>query len=180
MGNAIGARFHDAGNTVSYVEENETAKELGDIIVLAVPYAAVSKILETYKHKLEGKIIIDITNPVDFSNMDALVVPADSSAANEIAKIATKSFVVKAFNVNFASTVATKLVAGKEQTTLLLVSDYTEVKKVITDALSKSGLTILDAGTLKRARELEAMGFLQITLAVRNQISWTGGFALLK
>lgn len=32
---------------------------------------------------------------------------------------------------------------------------------------------------MKRARELEARGFLQISLAAREQITWTGGFAIL-
>ena len=43
-------------------------------------------------------------------------------------------------------------------------------------ALDGSGLAFIDAGSLKRARELEAMGFLQIALAVSEKISWTGGF----
>jgi predicted dinucleotide-binding enzyme len=32
---------------------------------------------------------------------------------------------------------------------------------------------------LKRARELEAFGFLQLTLAAGEKISWTGGFATI-
>ncbi|HET8928388.1 MAG TPA: hypothetical protein VFN24_11270 [Microbacterium sp.] len=41
------------------------------------------------------------------------------------------------------------------------------------------GLTAADAGTLKRARELETVGFLQMVLAVREQVNWTGGFAVV-
>jgi predicted dinucleotide-binding enzyme len=37
----------------------------------------------------------------------------------------------------------------------------------------------MDAGALRRARELEAMGFLQLTLAAGEKISWTGGFGVL-
>ena len=33
-------------------------------------------------------------------------------------------------------------------------------------------------GSLARARELEAIGFLQITLAAGEKISWTGGFGV--
>ncbi|HYZ09867.1 MAG TPA: hypothetical protein VE709_15040 [Pseudonocardiaceae bacterium] len=32
---------------------------------------------------------------------------------------------------------------------------------------------------LKRARELEALGFLQITLAAAEKVPWTGGFAVV-
>jgi len=36
----------------------------------------------------------------------------------------------------------------------------------------------VDAGGLRRARELEALGFLQISLAAAEKVSWTGGFAV--
>jgi predicted dinucleotide-binding enzyme len=39
-------------------------------------------------------------------------------------------------------------------------------------------LDVIDAGSLKRARELEAVGFLQLTLAVNEKVSWTGGFGI--
>ena len=42
------------------------------------------------------------------------------------------------------------------------------------------GLVAVDAGSLKRARELESLGFLQLTLAATEKIGWTGGFALVK
>lgn len=45
-------------------------------------------------------------------------------------------------------------------------------------SLEGSGLAVIDAGSLKRARELEAMGFLQISLAAAEKISWTGGFGV--
>lgn len=36
----------------------------------------------------------------------------------------------------------------------------------------------MDAGKLKRAREMEALGFLQMTLAAQDKISWNGGFGI--
>ena len=41
------------------------------------------------------------------------------------------------------------------------------------------GLKAIDAGALPRARELEALGFMQITLAANEKVSWTGGFGLV-
>jgi predicted dinucleotide-binding enzyme len=58
----------------------------GDIVVLAVPYPAVAQLLETYRDQLAGRIVVDITNPVDFGTFDDLVVPADASAAAVIAE----------------------------------------------------------------------------------------------
>jgi predicted dinucleotide-binding enzyme len=41
------------------------------------------------------------------------------------------------------------------------------------------GLRAVDAGSLRRAHELEALGFLQITLAAAQKVSWAGGFAVV-
>ena len=85
-----------------------------------------------------------------------------------------------AFNTTFADTLATKKVANEHQTTVLVASDSQEAKETIIKALENSGLSLLDAGSLKRARELEAIGFLQITLAASEKISWDGGFGIFK
>jgi 8-hydroxy-5-deazaflavin:NADPH oxidoreductase len=56
----------------------------GDIVVLAVPYAAAAPIVQQYGDQLAGKVIVDITNPVDFSYHDILgfeiVMHRDSAA----------------------------------------------------------------------------------------------------
>ena len=63
---------------------------------------------------------------------------------------------------------------------VLIASDDAEAKQKVKDALDGSPLSVLDAGALKRARELEAMGFLQISMAAREQFGWTGEFAVIK
>jgi len=175
MAKVIAERFTKAGNMVSMYGSKDVVGVLGDIVVLAVPYGAVASILDAQGSKFEGKIVVDITNPVNFATMDDLLVPSDSSATEIIAKTASKAKVIKAFNTNFASTLA-----GDVPTTVLLASDEVEAKAELTSALEGSGLVVVDAGSLKRARELEALGFLQITLAIREQIGWTGGFSLTK
>lgn len=180
MGQAIGQNFEDAGNDVTYVTKDSSAENLGEIVVLAVPYSAVAEIINKYKSELENKIIIDITNPVDFATFDSLVVPSDSSAAAEIAGQLTKSSVVKGFNTNFAATLVNKKIGDSHQTTVLLAGDDKSAKNRVIKALEGSGLSIIDAGSLKRARELEAMGFLQISLAGSNKISWNGGFGVFE
>jgi hypothetical protein len=63
---------------------------------------------------------------------------------------------------------------------VLLASDDKEAKDKLIAALEGSGLAFIDAGLLKRARELEAMGFLQISLAAADKITWAGGFGIFK
>lgn len=180
MGQAIGGNFAETGNVVNYITTKTTKQDLGEIIIFAVPYSAVSSIVELYKDELRGKTIIDITNPVNFETFDDLVVPSDSSAAGIISTLLPESFVIKGFNTNFANTLSTKNVGGEHPTTVLLAGDNEEAKEKVIKTLDGSNLNLLDVGSLKRARELESLGFLQISLAGSDKISWQNGFSLFE
>ncbi len=151
----------------------------GDIVILALPYPAVAEVLAAYGDQLTGKVLVDLTNPLDFSTFDDLVVPSDSSAAAEIQALAPASVVLKAFNTNFAATLASGTV-GDTTTAVLIAGDDAAAKATLAAVVEGGGLRAVDAGSLKRARELEALGFLQLTLAAGEKTSWTGGFGLTK
>jgi predicted dinucleotide-binding enzyme len=148
-------------------------------VILAVYYPALAEVIDRYADDLAGKIVVDITNPVDSETMDGLAVPAGSSSAEELAAKLPSSRVLKAFNTNFAATLANKSV-GPNKTTILVAGDDEAAKTTLIDALVAGGVDAVDAGSLKRARELESLGFLQISLAATEKIGGTGGFALVK
>ena len=180
MANAIGGLLAEGGSSVSYISHEQVGSAAleGDVVVLAVPHPAVDPILDAYGDQLDGKTIVDITNPLNFETFDSLVVPAGSSKAAEIQAKLPGSRVLKAFNVNFAATLVSRQVGG-QPTTVLIAGDDATAKAVLAGAVEAGGVKVIDAGALSRAHELEAIGFLQITLAAGEQISWTGGFALI-
>lgn len=180
MATAIGGVLAGGGSTVTYLGHGTPGTIDGDIVVLAIPYPAVADVLATYGAQLAGKVVVDITNPLDFATFDSLVVPAGSSAAAEIAAALPDSHVLKAFNTTFAGTLSTGTVGGTVPTTVLVAGDDAAAKAALVAAVEAGGLKALDAGSLARAHELEAIGFLQLTLAVSEKIGWTGGFALTK
>lgn len=179
MGQAIAAVAGKGGHTIQLLGENDVDSQIsGDVVVLAVPYPAVSAVIAQRGESLAGKIVVDITNPLNFETFDSLVVPADSSAAAEIAAALPQSRVLKAFNTTFAGTLAAGTV-GPLTTTVLIAGDDADAKSTLAGILTSGGLKAIDAGTLKRARELEALGFLQLTLAANEKVSWTGGFGVV-
>ncbi|MGN8246625.1 NADPH-dependent F420 reductase [Cellulomonas soli] len=180
MAHAIGGVLAGGGSTVTYLGHGEPGTVDGDIVVLAVPYPAVADVLATYGPQLAGKVVVDITNPLDFATFDSLVVPAGSSAAAEIAAALPDSRVLKAFNTTFAATLTSGTLGGTVPTTVLVAGDDADAKAALAAAVEAGGLRALDAGSLARAHELEALGFLQLTLAVSEKIAWTGGFGLVK
>src|SRR5215210_3194597 len=94
----------------------------GDVVVLAVWYAAVDDVLARYGGQLDGKVLVDITNPIDVDAFEPLQLEA-GSAAQEIAAKAPGAKVVKAFNTTFAGTLAEGRVADQPLDVLLASDD---------------------------------------------------------
>jgi 8-hydroxy-5-deazaflavin:NADPH oxidoreductase len=179
MGQAIAGIAAKGGHSVQQLGASDLDTPVtGDVVVLAIPYPAVADVIAKRGDQLAGKIIVDITNPLNFETFDSLVVPADSSAAAEIAAALPQSRVLKAFNTTFAGTLAAGTV-GPLTTTVLIAGDDADAKTALAGIVTSGGLNAIDAGSLDRARELEALGFLQLTLAANEKVSWTGGFGVV-
>ncbi|MDQ1483373.1 MAG: 8-hydroxy-5-deazaflavin:NADPH oxidoreductase [Actinomycetota bacterium] len=136
----------------------------GEVVVLATPYDGAVEFAQNNAQKLNGKVVVDITNPVDYATFDGLVTPPDSSAAQEIAKRLPAGVpVVKAFNTTFAGTLTAGGVAGQDLD-VLIAGDDEGAKKKVADLVASSGLRPVDAGPLRRAQQLEHLGFLHMAL----------------
>ena len=181
MGSAIAGVLTAGGGTVNHITtaDNGSGTVTGDIVILAVPYPAREEIVRSYGDQLAGKTVVDITNPLNLETFDSLAVPADGSAAAELAAALPSSKVLKAFNTTFATTLAAKTV-GANPTTVLIAGDDADAKAQLAAALQAGGVEAVDAGSLRRARELEAIGFLQLGLALSEKVGWTGGFAVVR
>src|SRR4051794_29842874 len=179
MGSAIADLVTKGGNTVELLGRGDTDKPVtGDVVVLAVYYGALADVVAQRRDQLAGKVVVDISNPLDVATFDSLVVPPDGSAAAELAAWLPASRVLKAFNTTFAATLASGTTGGLP-TTVLIAGDDADAKSQLAGIVTAGGLRAVDAGSLRRARELEAQGFLEITLAAAEKISWTGGFAVV-
>jgi predicted dinucleotide-binding enzyme len=134
----------------------------GDVVVLAVYYPDAREAVEHYRDQLAGKVVVDITNPVN-DTFDGLVVPPDGSATDELASLAPGARFVKAFNTTFANTLTAGEVAG-HKLDVLLAGDDDEAKAAVATLARDGGLNPIDTGPQKRARELEAAGLLHMVL----------------
>jgi 8-hydroxy-5-deazaflavin:NADPH oxidoreductase len=134
----------------------------GDVVVLAVYYPDARAAVEQYGDGLAGKVVVDITNPVN-ETFDGLVVPADGSATQELARLAPDARWVKAFNTSFAGTLSAGEVAG-QPIDVFIAGDDGEARAAVSTLARDGGLNPIEVGGLQRARELEALGLLHMTL----------------
>ena len=176
---AIGTRAVEAGNAVEVIgrdaaKAKDLAAELGggttagtfgtapagDIVILAVPYASAAAVVDEFGDALDGKVIIDITNPVT-PDMSGLVTPHGSSGAQEIAKGAPAgAHVVKAFNTIFGH-----VLAKGGRLDAFIAADDPEAKARVSTFLESLGLRPFDVGGLHMAATLESLGLMLIGLA---------------
>jgi predicted dinucleotide-binding enzyme len=139
----------------------------GDIVVLAVPYASAAAVVSEYGDALDGKVIVDITNPIA-PDSKGFVTPDGSSGAQEIAKAAPAgTHVVKAFNTLFANVLAAGSAEGRPLD-VFIAGDDAQAKARVSVFIESLGLRPMDAGELPMARALENVALLQLGLVAHS------------
>jgi predicted dinucleotide-binding enzyme len=183
MGRGIGSRAVAGGHQVEIVDRDQAeaqklAGELGeqatvlepgasfggDIVVFAVYYPGIKDAVRQYGDQLAGKVVVDITNPVDTQTWDRLATPPGVSSAEEVQQLVPRGTpVVKAFNTTFAPTLVAGEVAG-QQLDVLIAGDDEAAKQKVSQLVSDGDVRPVDVGPLSRAQQLEQLGFLHISL----------------
>ena len=143
---------------------NDEAIAFANIIVLALPWQAVSEVLTT--SDVSSKIIIDATNPLkpDFSDLE---IGFDISGAEKVAGWAKGAKVFKSFNQTGWENMANPVYEGKA-TAMLVCGDDEEAKKIVLQLVEDIGFEAIDAGKLEVARLIEPFGMTWIHLAFKQ------------
>jgi len=161
---------------VEKAESNLQAVRDADVVVLAVYFPEIDGLLAEVGDALEGKIVIDPTNPVkaDLSRRAY----EDTSGAEIIQEKVPGARVVKAFNTVFASKQAEPVQDGTPLDGLV-AGDDADAKGTVLELLSKMGYRPIDVGPLSAARYLEGLAFLNMSLNAANGCPWQSSWKLV-
>jgi NADPH-dependent F420 reductase len=201
MGRGIATRLAAGGHAVTFVSNDPAKAEAvaaeirtarggakvnvaslaeglhNDVVVLALPFAAARDFAVKNASALAGKTVVDISNPLNGS-YDGLVTEPGKSAAEEIAALLPKSNVVKAFNTTFAGTLVSGAVDGHALDVFVASNDDT-AKATVLRFVNDGGLRGIDAGKLERARQLEGLALLGITLQMPLGLGFQSAWKLV-
>jgi 8-hydroxy-5-deazaflavin:NADPH oxidoreductase len=177
---------HDLGKAESVVAgiardgvsaSNVSATLASDVVVLALWYPGTTDFAAEHAAELDGKIVIDISNPLDESWVRLATDPSTSSA-ELLAQQLPGSRIVKAFNTTHAPALADGHV---DETALdvLLAGDDDAAKARVSELVKAAGLRPIDAGRLDNARLLERLTAFQIELSQRYGLDFRLTFKLL-
>ena len=158
-------------------ESKRAAVESAEVVILAVPYTAVPEILNEIGPALDGKVLIDATNPLkaDYSGLAT----EGTSGAEEIQAQAPGARVVKAFNTALAAQQTDPKVAGGLRADGYVAGDDEEAKATVLGLVEAIGFNPVDAGGLAMARYLEGMAWLNISMQMKNGWSWQASWKLV-
>ena len=145
----------------------QDAVRFGDLIFLAVPWAAIGDALVA-AGSLEGKVLITCVNPLGPRGLE---VGLASSAAEEIWKLAPGALVIEAFNTIFASILhSTAHLFGNNTPTVFFCGDDLDAKTTVAELIRDAGLQPVDAGPLQNARYIEPLAMLMMELGYSQRM----------
>lgn len=141
------------------------AIEPADLVILALPYLVCHDVLPPLASHLEGKTVVDATNPLN-PDYSPVILGAENSAGEEIARLLPGANVVKAFNMIFANEMTAE---GTNRdglrSTIFVAGDDSASRNDVADFISELGFAPEVAGSMKNARYMEAMAHLNIAVA---------------
>jgi len=158
------------------------AAGFGDIVVLATLGAAYAAVIAAAgPDRLKGKIVIDATNPLDFSKgmPPGLTVGHTDSGGEQVQRAAPGARVVKAFNIVGNPSMFRPDYPGGPPDMLICGNDA-EAKREVTKILHDFGWPLVtDLGGIDASRYLEALTIVWVRYGAANG-TWSHAFKLLK
>jgi len=181
VGSALEGGLKRTSHDVRSVENDPAAvravADWANVVILAVPFGALDQVVKTAGSALDGKTVVDATNPL---NPDmSLALGFSTSGAEELQKKAPKAHVVKAFNTVFAQNMPSGHV-GTQALSALVAGDDAGAKSTALELAKAIGFEAVDAGPLRNARLLEPLGYLNIQLGYVLKMGTDIGFKVVR
>ena len=188
VGSTLGPRFAAMGHEVIYGSRNpdaprvqevvtrtgdraratqpQAAAQACDLVLFAVPWEAAEVALKGLG-ALDGKLIIDVTNPLDVREGREIALPVPNSGAELLQTWAPGARIVKAFNTVNYRVMENPAIAGGP-VSVPLSGDDAAAKATVATLVRGIGFDPVDVGPLRTARYTENMALLYVSLLVRG------------
>jgi predicted dinucleotide-binding enzyme len=169
----VGHEVRTTGKDKSAVRETAAWAQ---IVIFAVPFAAVDDVVQTAGPALNDKTVVDVTNALGPGM--GLALGFTTSGGEELQKKLPKARVVKAFNTVFAQHMDSGRL-GDRRLTAFAAGDDATAKGAVLELAGEIGFDAVDAGPLGNARLLEPLALLNIQLGYGLKMGTQIGIKLL-
>lgn len=128
------------------------AAAFGDVVLVSVPYAAIPQIGSDFADELEGKIVLDTSNPVEGRDGPMAIEAQRKGAGIATAEFLPGTRVVRAFNCIPAASLANEANRQPDRIAIPLGGDDAEALEVAQRLVSDAGFDPVVIGSLERSR----------------------------
>jgi 8-hydroxy-5-deazaflavin:NADPH oxidoreductase len=138
-----------------------------DIIIAALPAAALMEWAAANKEQLKGKIVVDISNPFN-ADFSGFTTAWGESSAENLQSVLPESKVIGAFKNTFFKVVENP-VFEDQQSDVLVTGDEDQAVQRFIELLRPLPFRFINAGKLANNRTIERFTLLELELAIRYQ-----------
>ncbi len=189
LGNEVKIGTRDTDKLKDFADKNpkiklgnfEEAAHFGEIIVIATSWAGTENAINlAKKSNFHNKIVIDVTNALDFSHgmPPKLDSSPGNSAGERIQKWLPESKIVKAFNIVNAQLMCAPKI-DKNEPDLFIAGNDDEAKKLVASFAHQWGWrNVHDLGKIEQAYLLEALAMIIVNFGFKDN-NWMRAFKLL-
>ncbi|MFC4874804.1 NADPH-dependent F420 reductase [Negadavirga shengliensis] len=175
------ALAQELGTLATATEKGEAIRN-ADIIVLSVWFNTIQELFEQYSTELQGKIIIDPSNPIapDESGGFKKIIGEKESAGQLNAAILPKGAkLVKAFGTLGAASLASAAFQSPKKSVLFYATSDTTVDKDVEQLINDNGFDAVKVGGLEQSIRIEVFGDLHEFGALGRVVTKTEAVAKL-
>ena len=175
IGGSVGLRWAQAGHEILFSSRHpeelmdlvqsaaprasagyaDAAAYFGDVILLAVPPGAIPQIGEDIGHLMQGKVVIDLTNPRADRDGPLTGEWLEMGTGLAMAQYLPGARLVKAFNSLGARMLANPIGRSGEKIGVPIAGDDAEARDIVADLVRDTGLEPVMVGRLERAKEFD-------------------------
>jgi hypothetical protein len=203
VGQALGIGFANAGHTVKMGSRDPRQEKItqwlakagartsagtfadtatfGELLVLATLWSGTESAIKLADPRnFTGKVVIDATNPLDFSSgpTPRLAVGHTNSGGEQVQRWLAGARVVKAFNtVGNVHMVNPEFPGGPPD--MFICGNDAKAKQTVADVLTTFGWGTIDVGGIEGSRYLEPLAMIWVAYGFSTN-TWAHAFKLLR
>lgn len=151
------------GLGLATVKKISDAIREADVVIPAIYFNTLKEFFQTYAKELEGKIIVDVSNPIapDGNGGFKKIVDAHESAGQILSNLVPKSAkLIKAFGTLGAASLVGAAFSSPERKVLFYASDSMNSNPHIEELIVSSGFEPFHVGGIDQAIRIEVFGDL--------------------
>jgi predicted dinucleotide-binding enzyme len=166
---------HELGNLATAVETKEAIKA-ADIIILSVWFNTIHELLNAYANELQGKIIVDPSNPIapdENGGFKKIIGEKESAGQLNAVLLPPNAKLVKAFGTLGAASLANAAFSTTEKSVLFYADDDSNIDSQIEQLIHDSGFDAIKVGGIDQSIRIEVFGDLHEFGAIGKPVNLT-------